>query len=89
MEDMNEMIEPFRTTDLQLASFLFLKKLDFQGLEKKDQRSFWFLFSPATKCHRLSNDFFSGKGQVSPRDYADSLRRTRDLLFEAERGKTS
>jgi len=75
----------FRTTDLPLAAFLLTQRMQFCGVQRKDLRSFWFTFTPSNKCEKLANDFFSGKGSVTPRDYSDALRRARDLIFEAGR----
>lgn len=77
----------FRTTDLPLSSFLFTQKVDFHGLEPKDGRSYWFLFSPLKRCETLANEFASGRAEVSARDFADAMRRSKDLVFQRERSQ--
>jgi len=79
------MKEIYRTTDLPLSAFLLTQKIQFLGMERKDQRALWFTFTPLGKCEELANDFFSGRGKVAPRDYSDALRRARDLVFERDR----
>ena len=82
------MNDVFRTTDLPLSAYLLTQRQQCCGMERKDSRSYWFTFSPNGKCEQLANDFFSGRGRVTPRDYSDALRRARDLVFEASRQQT-
>lgn len=79
------MSDLYRTTDLATAGWLLTQKLNFSGLQPKDGRSYWFMFSPAKKAEVFANIFTSGNAIGNIRDYADSLRRAKDLVFEYER----
>jgi len=79
------MTNTYRTTDLSTAAFLLISEASFKGLEARDHRSKWFLFHPRKRCEKLVADFISGKARVRARDYADSMRRAKDIIFSAER----
>ena len=80
-----EQLKPYRCSDLALSAFLNTQKVQFLGVEPKDGRSLWFLFSPFDKCASLADDFFSGRAKVSARSYADALKHCKDQIFQKQR----
>lgn len=76
----------FRTRDLPTAALLFsFPDIQFLGLEGDNPRSLYFLFGPHKKAERLALNFVAGRVSVNARVYADAFRRSKDVLFEAER----
>jgi hypothetical protein len=79
------MDKPYRSSDLALSAYFYTQEVRFLGIEPKDGRSLWFLFSPFDRCSALADDFFSGRATVSARGYADALRRCKDQIFQKQR----
>jgi len=79
------MKNPYRTTDYMTAAFLLLQGARFLGLERRSEKSKWFLFTPQRKCEKLVVEYVSGKARVQARLFADSIRRVKDIIFQAER----
>ncbi len=76
----------FQTRDLPTAALLFTcPEIQFHGLSGENPRSLYFLFTPQKRAERLAMDFVAGRVTINARLYADSLRHTKDVLFEAER----
>jgi hypothetical protein len=76
----------YRTADLPEAAFL-LSQPDtrFIGLEPRNERSYFFCFSPPARCQQLAMEFVSGVGTVNARAYADAMKRCKDLVFGYQR----
>ncbi len=80
------MKECFKTRDLATAALLLSsEEVQFQGLEPHYNRSKYFLFSPKAKAERIAIDFVAGRVVINARTYADSFKRSKDVLFEAGR----
>lgn len=76
----------YHTRDLPTAALLIASpEIQFHGLEGDNPRSLYFLFSPQRKAERIAMEFVAGKVTINARLYADSLRRSKDVLFENER----
>ena len=79
------MKNPYRTTDYMTAAFLLLQGARFLGLERRSEKSKWFLFTLRRRCEKLVVEYVSGKARVQARLFADSIRRVKDIIFQAER----
>jgi hypothetical protein len=75
-----------RTPNLDEAAYqLSQTDVRFVGLERRSERSFFFIFEPKERCEQHKLDFISGKAMCRARDFADALRRCKDLVYSAER----
>lgn len=80
----------YRTHSLPEAAYLISHPgIQFLGLEQRNERSYYFCFAPEGKCEKLVLNFVSGKGMVRARDYADAMRRCKDLVFAQERAQVA
>jgi hypothetical protein len=69
----------FKTSDLYEAAFLYAQGCNLVGLEGSQQK--WFVFEGKERCEQLSTAFWSKKGEVNAKNYADSIRTLKDRLF--------
>lgn len=74
------MSNEFLTKDLYFASFLYCKAVRFEGVERVGSVC-WFSFAPKEECEKLQRDFFAKEAVVNAKEFVDSLRTLKDLVF--------
>jgi len=69
----------FKTKDLYEASYLQSKGKRLVKLESEG-RIFWFVFE-REDCEKLSQEYWTGTGEIPPKAYSDSIRSLKDRVF--------
>jgi len=78
--------QTFATADLPTAALLLATTtIKFYGLDGSQPRRVSFLFAPKKRAEQIALDFQAGQSMINARAYADSMRRAKDIIFEAER----
>lgn len=77
-------LKTYKTKDIFEASFIYSKKPSFLGLELGGQY-YWFVFANPQECERLSADYWSGKAEGNIKDFVDSNKTLKDLVFSRKR----
>lgn len=77
------MKDPFSTTDLSLAAYLFVQPdaVKFHGLEPMG-KSEAFMFTPKRRCEALALQFTSGQASVNAFAYASAIKGAKSLIFQ-------
>ncbi len=70
----------YQTKDIFLASFLLAHQKRLLRLNPEG-KFFWFIFEDKESCEDLASSFWNGDGQVSARDFVNSFRNLKDMLF--------
>lgn len=70
-----------KTTDLYEAAYLYASNLTFLGLEKSDSR-FLFVFKNKSDAKKLINSFWNKRGKVTAKEYADSIKTLKKLIYK-------
>lgn len=81
-------VREYRTSDMYLAAFLMLAKVDFLRVEKdEDPRSnrHFFVFAEGVNHDRLVAEYFNGKGVVPANEFAAKLRDVKTLTHSGRR----
>lgn len=73
----------FLTKDLYLAGLLYAKGMKLQKIDRMG-RLCWFVFENKTLCEDLQQKFFAKSVEVNAKEYADSIRTLKDLVFAHE-----
>ena len=63
----------YRTSDMYLAAYLMVAKVDFVEAEKDGNRSY-FIFEEGPGHKALVAQFFNGKGMVAANEFSAKLR---------------
>ena len=79
-----KMDKTYRTKDLALAAFLYVSNKKLSGLEE-DNGKFLFVFNGKADCEKLTDAFWRKEAMVNAREFCDSLRTMKDLIFNRER----
>lgn len=74
------MIDTFRTKDVYEASAIYACGEKEFTLEPQGE-FFWFSFKNREACQKLSEGYWSERGAVPPKKYADALQTLKDRLF--------
>lgn len=77
------MSNDFSTKDLYLAAALYSKGVKFLGVDR-DGRLCWFIFEDKVLCEEIQQKYFSKTLEVNAKEYSDSLRTLKDLVFAKE-----
>jgi len=77
-------ITNYRTKDLAVASFLYAFNKKLNQL-KNDNGKYWFIFEDRLSCEKLVNTFWRKEAMVNAKDYADSIRTLKDMIFNRGR----
>lgn len=73
-------MDTFRTKDLPIAAFLYASgKRLFES--QNDNGKVWFVFNDKATCENLVNSYWRKDASVNAKEYADSLRTLKDLIF--------
>lgn len=70
----------FRTKDLYEGAFLYSQDCKLIEL-LREGNTIWFSFEDKEKCSRLLKGFWSKEAHVTAKDYADSIRSFKGLIF--------
>lgn len=71
----------YKTKDLYEASLIYAKRSgDFIGLEE-DGRDYLFVFDNESICRDLAKQYYARKVTVDAKNYSDSIRTCKDLIF--------
>jgi len=74
-------VSRYKTKDIFEASFLYAKQKYLIGLEK-DGRYYFFVFKQnKNDCEKLSEQYWSGSAVVNAKDFVDSQKTLKDLVF--------
>lgn len=74
----------FKTKNLFVSSYIMAsQKVKFLGLEKLDNRTKLFVFSPCEKARELESQYFSG-GSLPAKILFAEYNNLKDLLFQRE-----
>ncbi len=74
------MKEEFQTKDLYCASYIYAKSAPFVRVEREGKQCH-FVFGNKSLCEQLQLEYFSRKGEVIGKQFADAIRTLKDLLF--------
>lgn len=67
--------------DIYEASYLLCSGCELLGLDN-GQGFFYFVFNNKTLCESLQFDYWSGSANVSPKQYAESYKSLKALVFQ-------
>ena len=70
----------YETKDLYEAAFLYASGCTLLGLDKSD-KEFYFIFSEASFCTSLSNNYWNYSSEINAKKYADSIKCLKERLF--------
>lgn len=70
----------YTTKDLAEASFLYTSGSKLTHVEN-DAGRFWFVFADKSECQRLADLFWSKEAVVNAREFYNSFRTLKDLIF--------
>lgn len=73
----------YRTKDLSEASFLYASGKKLIRLDK-DNVKIWFIFEDKLSCENLSNSFWRKEATINAKEFADSIRTLKDLIFNKQ-----
>ncbi len=82
----SEITRRYITQDLHEASVLYTsrkKLIELRGLSNDE--NFWFIFEDAKDCQRIINLFWQRELVMNIRDFCDSMRSLKDLVFNRRR----
>jgi len=74
----------YRTKDLSEAALLYASHKKLYELER-DNHLIWFIFEDRTDCERLTKSFWRREALIDAKDYSDSLRTLKSLIFNKEK----
>ncbi len=69
-----------RIKDLYLAALLYAKGQKLLSVDRQGKLC-WFVFQDKALCEQLQQQFFAKSVFVNAREYADSIRTLKDLVF--------
>jgi hypothetical protein len=77
----------YKTNSIQIASYLLtLDEITFEGVNKDNPTSVFFMFTPLDKAEELVNTkYYSGKARVNPIELFKNYRLLKDMIFDAKR----
>ena len=78
------MSEFFKTRDLYEAAYIYCLEGKFIKLEQENDIC-WFVFDNQILCSKLSSEYWSKQGKVVGKDYSESIRTLKDLIFSKKR----
>lgn len=70
----------FTTRDLNIASLCYAKGLKLLEV-KRSEGICWFVFEGNERCLEIQNKYFAKSIDVNAKEFADSLRTLKDLVF--------
>ena len=80
----------YKTNSLPLAAYLrTLTDLEFKGVDKTNFSKVEFMFDPADKAQKCSDEYFAGTSKVNPIQLFESYRALKDLIFEIRRNNNN
>ncbi|MBW2044320.1 MAG: hypothetical protein JRI96_05465 [Deltaproteobacteria bacterium] len=82
----DEILDCYRTKDLAEASFLYASNKKLIRLDNQNGKV-WFVFEDKLSCEDLSNTFWRKEAVINAKDFADSIRTLKALIFNRERLK--
>lgn len=71
-------VKLYRTSDMYLAAYLMVAKVEFSKVQKDGNRSF-FLFEEGPGHEKLVAQFFNGKGMVAANEFSAKIRDIKTL----------
>ena len=77
-------MDSYRTKDLSEASYLYASGKKLLKLDKIDGIC-WFIFNGRDSCEKLTDAFWRKEAVVNAKDYADSIRTLKDMIFNRRR----
>ena len=73
----------YRTKDIALGAFLYASGKKLIDLKNDNGRS-WFVFEDRISCQNLADMFWRKEAMINAKDFADSMRTLKDLIFSRE-----
>ena len=74
----------YSTKDLGEAAFLYTSGKKLVQAEN-DNGVFWFIFTDKESCKEMSDSFWSKEAIINAREFCNSLRTLKDLIFNKAR----
>lgn len=75
---------PYRTKDLNEASFLYASGQKLIKLEEDDNRRCWFIFDNELTCQKLIDSYWRKEATVNAKEFADAFRSLKDRIFSLQ-----
>ena len=75
----------YTTRDLAEASFLHVSRQRLVQIKNDNSGRCWFVFADNSECKRLANAFWYEEPLVNARDFYNSMRTLKDLIFNRPR----
>ena len=76
--------ENYSTRDLAEAAFLYASGSKLIETER-DNGKCWFVFSDKLVCQKLADSFWRKEAMINAREFYNSMRTLKDLIFNRER----
>lgn len=73
-------MKEYKTKDIFEASWLHSQNMPLSKLVP-DSRYFWFVFNEGEKCENLSTDYWSQKAIGNIKNYVNSYKTLKDMVF--------
>ena len=77
-------MENYRTKDLSVAAFLYASHKKLITTEHENG-TVYFIFADKPNCFELTNSFWRREAFVNAKEFADSFRTLKDIIFNKER----
>ena len=72
----------YKSKDLSECAYLFSKNCKLIDLEKHGCKYYLFVFDDnESNCKKIADEYWSGEGMISAREYASALRMLKERLF--------
>lgn len=75
----------YKTKDIFEASWIYSQGPLLSQLEP-DNGYFWFVFNDKSACQQLSSDYWTQKATGNIKQFVNSLKTLKDLVFSQKRG---
>lgn len=79
-----KMMQPYRTSDLYIASYLLSKGLELQGIDRRNAQRYDFIFIDREDRPRLVQTFLCGQAIGNLPDFIYYVKRAKRLLYSVE-----
>lgn len=75
----------YKTKDIFEASWIYSQGALLSHLDP-DSNYFWFVFNDKSACQQLSSDYWTQKATGNIKQFVNSLKTLKDLVFSQRRG---
>lgn len=75
----------YRTKDLYISAFLFMKNEKLSSIDQITPKRFEFVFEMSDNLLKLVEDFYSKRALVEPMEYAMAMKRVKIKMYSNEK----